>query len=47
MDDEIPIDWSVLTPIEKNEIMNLLRRVGIEGVRELLAYPRQMRPSKG
>lgn len=46
MNDELPIEWKVMTPIEKKEIIGLLKRVGIEGVRELLVDLHLKHPSK-
>ncbi|WP_235942955.1 hypothetical protein [Ochrobactrum soli] len=46
MNDELPIEWKVMTPIEKKEIIDLLKRAGIEGARELLADLHLKHPSK-
>ncbi|MEN5297710.1 hypothetical protein ABE530_05065 [Brucella sp. TWI559] len=46
MKEELPIEWRVMTPIEQKEFIDLLRRVGIAGARELLDDLRQKHLSK-
>lgn len=47
MNDEIPMEWRALYPNEKKEIIDLLKRVGIAGVRVLLDDPRPKPLSRG
>lgn len=43
---ELPAEWQSLNDDEKREVLSLLRIVGIEGVRELLACPQRKRLPK-
>lgn len=46
MADNLPQEWDALTTEEKREVIHLLKSVGIEGVRELLAGQRQTHHAK-
>ncbi|MDG9791960.1 hypothetical protein [Brucella anthropi] len=47
MDDDLPLEWNSLSPDEKRDVIDLLKRVGIEGVRELLDDPLRTHRAKG
>lgn len=46
MMEKLPQEWLDLSPEKKGEVLTLLRRVGIEGVRELLDGQLLKPPSK-
>lgn len=44
---ELPAEWSSLSKRDKRDVLNLLKGVGIEGVRELLDDPVPKHSAKG